>query len=105
MFHALGHCAMVHPFGDGNDVQRDGVLGIIQEQLINEVFVDLQAIHVKLALSSKRRIAYTKIINVHAHAGLFQCREDSVDIGVIARKGAFRDFYDDVLGCRIHLLH
>ena len=79
---------ILYAFGDhivalfmrhGDDVARDGFARLCFHELINEGFVDFQAINVKLLLSCLRRISCSEIIDRDGHAKVFQLFDGAVD--------------------------
>ena len=67
----------------GDDVARDGFARLCFHELINEGFVDFQAINVKLLLSGQGGIACSEIIDRDGHAVRFQLFDGAVDGSIV----------------------
>ena len=74
---------MTEPVGDGYDILDDISVGFGLRQLINEVLIDLQAVHVQLALPGEGGIAYAKIIDGYLYALALEPGDDFIDVLIV----------------------
>src|ERR1700689_183378 len=107
LFQELGGALVLHPFGDGNEIEplaqlnkgtHESAIVVRAQHILDESSVDLDHVDAELAKVAERGEARAKIVDGDAAAEVFSARDETTRIIDVADHRAFGDLYDEAFG-------